>query len=244
VAIERRRIRWRPCYRAIPSRFPPVNLFERITDPADLEAVIELESLTNDRLRDAAGEIALVPPAERVVGPGSGYVMAAFTHPSPSGGRFNEANVGAWYAGRRLATAIAETKHHREGFMRATSQPPMELDMRILEAELDARLHDIRGQQQQLAAVYDPDDYTASQALAASLRAQGSDGIVYDSVRDPGGQCVAVFRPKRVRRCRSASHVTFVWDGERVSEIYEKRALPEYPPPSPRQEATADFTDA
>src|SRR5690606_15574123 len=49
------RIEWRPCWRIIPSRFPPIQLFERVTEPEDLDAVFELEALTNPRLRDEAG---------------------------------------------------------------------------------------------------------------------------------------------------------------------------------------------
>ena len=43
-------VTWLPCWRIIPSRFPPIDWFERVADPADLEAIYELESLTNDRL--------------------------------------------------------------------------------------------------------------------------------------------------------------------------------------------------
>lgn len=224
-ALERRRIRWRPCWRVIPSRFPPIDLFERVADAADLDAVIELESLTNERLRDEAGEIRLVAPEDRVVGPGAGYVMAAFTHPHPTGGRFSHARAGAYYAARTLRTAVAETAYHRAAFLRATREAPMHLDMRVLEAALDAPLHDLRGLQSQLSAVYDPDDYSASQALARRLRSGRSDGVVYDSVRDAGGQCVAVFRPRRVRDCRATLHLTYVWDGSTINGVYEKRPL-------------------
>ena len=41
------------------------------------------------------------------------------------------------------------------------------------------------------------DDYTASQLLGGALRAGGSNGVVYDSVRHDGGKCVGVFRPPR-----------------------------------------------
>ncbi|MGH7449040.1 MAG: RES family NAD+ phosphorylase [Longimicrobiales bacterium] len=225
-APQRRRIRWRTCYRVIPSRFPPVDLFERVAPAADLAAVHELEALTNDRLRDQLGEIQLVPPPERVAGPGAGYVMAAFTHPSPRGGRFSGARLGAYYAARALATSIAETKHHRERFMQATREPPMELDMRVLEAELDARLHDLRGLRDTLPEIYDRDDYSAAQRLAGRLRAEGSDGVVYDSVRHEGGHCIAIFRPRRVRSCRATLHLTYVWDGERIARVYEKREYP------------------
>ena len=36
-------VEWKPCWRIVPSRFPPVQLFERVADPDDLEAVFELE---------------------------------------------------------------------------------------------------------------------------------------------------------------------------------------------------------
>jgi hypothetical protein len=222
----RRRIRWRTCYRIIPSRFPPIDLFERVASAEDLAAVHELESLTNDRLRDQLGQIHMVPAAERVAGPGAGYVMAAFTHPAPAGARFNDGRLGAYYAARALETAIAESSYHRAKFMLATRERPMELDMRVLEAELDARLHDLRGRRDTLPDVHDPDDYGASQGLAARLRGEGSDGIAYDSVRHDGGQCVAIFRPRRIRSCRASLHLTYVWDGTRIAQVYEKREYP------------------
>lgn len=225
VEVVRRRIRWRPCHRIIPSRFPPIDLFERVASPEDLEAVLELESLTNDRLRDEVGELSLVPASERVAGPGAGYMMAPFTHPHPAGGRFSDGLRGAYYAARDLETAVAESSHHRAAFMRATGQPPMHLDMRVLEAELDARLHDVRGLRRQHPELYSPDDYGAGQAFARRLREGGSDGIVYDSVRRRGGQCAAVFRPRRLRNCRATRHVTYVWDGDTISGVYEKRPL-------------------
>jgi hypothetical protein len=62
---------WKPCFRIIPSRFPPIGLFDRVAAPEDLEAIIELETMTNPRLRDEIGEIQLVPPDERISGPGT-----------------------------------------------------------------------------------------------------------------------------------------------------------------------------
>jgi len=72
-------VRWQPCYRIIPSRFPPIGLFEAVADPADLEAVFRIEAMTNDRLREEVGELTLVPAEDRVAGPGSSPIMAAFT---------------------------------------------------------------------------------------------------------------------------------------------------------------------
>ncbi len=218
-------IRWSPCYRIIPSRFPPIDLFERVTDPADLETVLEIESLTNDRLRDEVGTLRLVPPEDRISGPGTSPIMAAFTHLPPYGSRFTDGSFGVFYAGRALETSIAETKHHREAFMRATNEPKQELDMRVYAVDVDATLHDIRGMKDFRPDIYAPDSYSASQALAIQLRTDGSSGIAYDSVRDPKGECIAIFRPKVLFNCRQERHLTYVWDGAAISTIYEKRDL-------------------
>ena len=223
--IPRRRIEWPAGVRIIPSRFPPIDLFERVASPEDLEAVLALESMTNDRLREEAGEISLVRRGDRVTGSGAGFVMAPFTHPAPGGGRFTDGTYGAYYAGRDEATAVAETRYHRERFMRATRQPRMELDMRVLVARLAGDLHDLRGLRAELPAIYHRDDYRHSQRLGRALRAAGSHGIAYDSVRLDGGECVAVLRPRVLSRCRQTKHLSYLWDGERIAHVYEKKLL-------------------
>ena len=216
-------IAWRPGWRIVPSRFPPIPLFERVADPADLDAVIALESMTNPRLRDEVGEIALVPPEDRVSGPGSSVIMAPFTHRNPEGSRFTDGSFGVFYIASDIDTAVAETRHHRERFMDATGQGRMELDMRVYAVDLAGDLHDLRGCQADYPDIYDPDGYAAGQALALRLRAASSNGIAFDSVRHDGGECAAVFRPRLLSNCRQERHLCYVWDGERIATIYEKR---------------------
>jgi hypothetical protein len=95
--------------------------------------------------------------------------------------------------------------------------------MRVLEARLDGKLHDLRGLRTTFPEVYSPSDYTASQKLARELRAGGSMGIAYDSVRREGGQCAAVLRPQALSSCRQAEHLIYRWDGTRIAEVFEKR---------------------
>jgi hypothetical protein len=218
-------VKWLPCWRIIPSRFPPIQFFERVVDPTDLDAVMEIESMTNPRLRDEVGDIQLVPPEERISGPGTSIIMAAFTHLNPKGSRFSDGQFGVFYASDTLDTAIRETVYHRELFMRATSQPRMELDQRVYMVDLDAGLHDIRGQRDSLPLVYHPSDYSTSQHLARTLRKDGSSGIAYDSVRYEKGECVGIFRPKVLSNCRQERHLCYVWDGQKIGNIYEKRSL-------------------
>src|SRR3546814_20014562 len=88
-----KRIRWSHAYRIVPSRFPPVGVYDRIADPADIDALFAVEALTNPRLREEADALKLVPKEHRISGPGSTPVMAAFTHPNPDGSRFSD---GTW----------------------------------------------------------------------------------------------------------------------------------------------------
>lgn len=216
---------WAPCYRIIPSRFPPIGLFEKVAHPDDLEAVFQIEAMTNDRLRDEVGELALVQPEDRVSGPGTTPIMAAFTHLNPEGSRFTEGSFGVFYAGFTLDTAIEETKHHRAKFLAATDEPAQEIDMRVYAVDLDADLHDIRALADSHAHLYDPDNYAHAQGLATELRDAGSDGIRYRSVRHPGGECAAAFRPRLLSNCRQERHLCYVWDGTAIETVYEKKSL-------------------
>ena len=73
-----KRIRWSHAWRIVPSRFPPVGVYDRIADPADIDALFAVEALTNPRLREEADALKLVPKEHRISGPGSTPVMAAF----------------------------------------------------------------------------------------------------------------------------------------------------------------------
>ncbi len=218
-------IEWKPCWRIIPSRFPPIQLFERVTEPQDLEAILELDALTNPMLRNEVGNIQLVPPEDRVSGPGTSVIMAAFTHVNPNGSRFSDGTYGVFYAANDLDTAIAETKRHRERFMIATAQRRLELDMRVYLADLEGRLHDLRGQMAAQPLIYHTDNYVAGQHLGRTLREGGSNGIVYDSVRRTGGECVAVFRPRLLSNARQERHLRYVWDGRQIAAVHERQEL-------------------
>jgi hypothetical protein len=224
-AVVARAVRFAPCHRIVASRLPTIHLFERVSDPADWEALYKLESMTNPRLREQAGDISLVPFADRVSGPNASVIMAPFTHLSPQGTRFTDGHFGAYYAAESIDTAIAETRFHRENFLRATSQPPIELEMRCYLADVSCELHELRGRRQQMTDVYDPSSYVASQKLGRQLRDAGSNGLAFESVRRAGGECVALFRPRLVQNVRQSVHLRYAWDGNVIAHVYEMRAL-------------------
>ena len=57
--------------------------------------------------------------------------------------------------------------------------------------------------------------------LARLLREAGSNGIVYDSVRQRGGECLAAFHPDVVAPCVQAQHLVYRWDGQRIARVLE-----------------------
>ena len=219
---ELRRVRWVQACRIVPTRYPAVSLFDRVADRADFEALYALEAISNERARQDLGEIDRVPPGERVFGPGSGPIMAAFTHVNALGSRFSDGRHGVFYAARERATAVAETRHHHGRFLAATNEGPMHLPMRLYHVAVDARLHDLRPAGAVPTAVYDADHYAAARTLGHALHAAGSAGVAYRSVRHAGGQCAGLFRPRGARQCVHAAYLLYAWDGERFADIFEK----------------------
>jgi RES domain len=206
------KIRWPKAARIIRSRFPTIDLFEDIADPSDWPLLIAAEQKTNPRLADAIGALDLVPPQRRVGGQGASYLMAPFTHASPDRpSRFSAGLPGVLYAGDSFEVALAETVFHHGVFMAKTSeQPGWASQFREIILTIDARLHDLR------AARRNPSNYDEDQALGAKLRAAGSDGVVYQSVRWPMGECVGLFYPDCARNAVQGRHLDYHWDGQRV----------------------------
>ncbi len=229
VSLQARRVRWAAACRIVPTRYPAVSLFDRVADEADFNALYALEALTNERVRSELGQIERVPAADRIYGPGSGPVMAAFTHVNLEGSRFSNGDYGVFYAARDRATAVAETRHHHGRFLAATAQGAMHLPMRLYHVAIDAKLHDLRLLAGGITSkdhgdIYHPSDYTAARALGAQLHRSGSAGVAYRSVRHAKGQCVGLFSPRGASACLHAAYLLYAWDGQAFADVYEKTA--------------------
>jgi RES domain len=218
AAIPISEVKWDDAVRIIRSIYPPIDLFEDIADPADWPLLISAEQKTNPRIMENIGNLDLVPEDRRVGGNGATYLMAPFTHVSKDRkSRFSDGTYGVLYAGNIFEVALLESVHHHAKFMARTNEAPgWTSQFREIVLSIDARLHDLRGQSPDHAAELDPDDYAPSQALATQLRAAGSNGIVYPSIRRKGGQCVGLFFPDLASNAVQGRHLDYHWDGERV----------------------------
>ncbi len=216
-------IHWPRATRIIASKYPPINLFERVSpDPAVWEALIAAEVMVNPRVRDEVGEIRLVPADERVSGPGASYVMSSFTHLNPKGSRFSDGSYGVYYAAREFETALRETAFHFARYAADSEDGPRYEDMRVLVGGIDHSVHDVQAlPADRRSSVLDPDSYAASQAYGRELREAGSDGVTYPSVRNAGGQCIGAFRPRVVGVPVQSKHLRYHWDGARVARYFD-----------------------
>jgi hypothetical protein len=207
-------------FRLIPSRYPSTGILDRIAAPDDLDAIIELESWTNDRISTELGLLHRLPKEEWVVGKRmSSVIMAAFTQPRITGARFSSGERGAWYGARTLETAHAEVVFHRTKELEEIGVFETFVQVRAYLADFAAEFHDIRGSNPEFKPLYSPVSYTASQKFGRHLLDDGSNGVVYRSVRHKGGECLACFRPKQVKNVRQSDHFEYRWHGTRVPSI-------------------------
>ncbi|MGB3388192.1 MAG: RES family NAD+ phosphorylase [Pseudaminobacter sp.] len=203
-----------PSWRLIPSRFPPIGLFDTVATAADLEAVMDLVGWTNDRLM--ADRIDRLPREEWAYGrANASIVMAAFLHVAPGGARFNGPELGAWYAAAEINVAVAEVGHHLRREAVARGVEAVSRTYRSYSARLDGAYLDITGWRESRPELYAPDSYAASQVFGESVRAGGGDGILYGSVRLRGGMNVAAYRPSKINDVVQAAHYDVtVWAAE------------------------------
>lgn len=221
--VPRSQVAWRGAVRIIRSVYPPIDLFEDISDPADWALLLSAEQKTNPRLMETIGNLDLVPPARRVGGPGASYLMAPFTHVSPDRpSRFSDGSFGVLYAAASFDVALLETIHHHGLFMARTREPAgWTSQFREIVLSVDAELHDLRGGRPEFAAALKLDDYGQSQTLGRGLFGMGSGGLIYPSVRRQGGDCVGLFYPDLAGKPVQGRHLDYHWDGERV-DLYRE----------------------
>lgn len=203
-------------HRLIPSKYSDAgaSVLTRIADDdAHLADIFDLDHATNDRLLAENRLLAGIGVDELVFGvPYYRIVNAAFAHAHPLGSRFNGPDRGAWYAAFAVETAQAEVAFHKTTEYAEINRFDDSVTYDDYLADVSAELHDLRGDDR-FAACLAPGSYVASQTLAMRLFDQGSMGVVYPSVRDQGGTCIACFRPALVGHVRKRHTYRFTWSG-------------------------------
>jgi hypothetical protein len=188
-----------------------------LADDDDERALLaEIEGATSGRLIAEERGIGGLGPDELVHGvPHARFINASFAYAKPRARmRFNPANRGAWYAALALETCIAEVGHHLTLALADTGDFNAVVDYGEMLASMSGLFIDLRMAVGHAALNPNPaTGYAAGNALAAEARAQGHNGIIYPSVRHPGGICIAALWPNVVQSVVQGDMVRLNWAG-------------------------------
>jgi len=188
-----------------------------------LDDLAELEGATNGRLQASTNGLPGLDPRELVFGrPNDSFINAAFTHVRQGGNRFNDEERGAWYCSWDADTSIGEVAFHLTRELDAIGRYDNVTDYAEMIADFIGPFHDLRGFDMARASCLGADTgtaYAAGQTLARRLRAAGSNGVIYPSLRYPGGTCLVAFRPSLVQNLRQGGLWRLRWTGSREPQI-------------------------
>jgi RES domain len=76
-----------------------------------------------------------------------------------------------------------------------------------------------------LGSRFSPNNYTAAQELGTTLKANGAQGIAYNSVRHSPFLCFALFTPNIISEVIQTAHYDYIWDGKKITVALESVAL-------------------
>ncbi len=199
-------------YRLIPSRFPPVSVYEGLVANDRFDALVAVENLTNPRLRaekrlvEKIGTDVSVP--ERL----QNWNLAPFAYGNPDGSTFFDENRPCLEVAEDRQTALAVSVAKREAFLASTKEPPIGLDMRMFKTPISGRFWDLRG----FSAALEEDKRLA---LGAAIPSD-ADGILYHPAERPTATCIAIVKNQVLGRTLQTVHYRYLWNGNRISLLY------------------------
>ena len=196
-------------FRLIPSRFPPVQVFEGLVANDRLDEVAAAETRTNPRL---LSEDRLKGSDAQCSHRLQNFNHAPFKYINPEGSAFFPPFRPALEVADCRQTALAVAVARRERFLRRTAEPPTGLDMRMLKTPVKGRFGDLRHVDPAVAR-------DKRLELAASI-AGNVDGIVFCPAERPSHWCYAVLNGDALGYTLQTSHYRFWWDGVRIGAVY------------------------
>ena len=203
---------------------PPV--LEGLVSADEAAALAEIEGATSGRLLAESRGAEGIERGEFIYGvPYASFVNAAFAYAKPREmNRFN-ATRGAWYAALDVETCMREVAWHMAEFLARSGELKGVVEYAEMFASMAGEFVDLRRTPGH--PCLDPDPaagYPIGNAIADSARADGLNGIIYPSVRRPGGTCIAALRPHAVQSVAPGAVYRFEWSGDRepaIARIFE-----------------------
>lgn len=193
-----------------------------VDDEDELQALAEIEGATSARMLAEDRGISGLAANELVYDvPHARFINASFAYAKPQQpNRFNGADRGAWYAALDVATCLREVAYHLTNALADAGDYNAIVEYAEMFCSLAGEFLDLR--QVPDHPSLDPDKakaYPIGNALAESARAAGLNGIIYPSVRHPGGTCLVALRPAAVQSVRQGAVYRMIWSGDPAPAI-------------------------
>ncbi|WP_457311870.1 RES family NAD+ phosphorylase [Sphingomonas sp. UYAg733] len=185
----------------------------------------EIEGATSSRRVAEERGTGGLPADELVHGvPHARFINASFAYAKPrESNRYNGTDRGAWYAALVVETCVEEVGHHLTKALADTGDFNAVVDYAEMYASMAGEFVDLRNARDHASLNPDPAmGYPPGNALAASTRGAGLNGIIYPSVRHAGGTCIVALWPHAVQSVAQGSIFRLTWSGTptyRVEEI-------------------------
>ena len=207
------------------------SVLRALVDDDDLEALAEIEGATSARLQAEHRGSGTIDARELVHGvPHASFVNASFAYSKPRElNRFNGPGRGAWYAALDVATSLAEVAYHMTEFLGRTGSFSATVEYAEMYASLAGEYLDLRRAKGHESLNPDPLlGYPVGNALADAVRAEGLNGIIYPSIRHPGGTCFVALWPHAVQSVAEGDIYRLVWNGTPDPRVV--KLPPSFPP--------------
>lgn len=199
-------------FRLIPSRFPPIPLYERVIANDRVEELVSVENLTNPRVRALALRTSGLQSVDPTSPTLQNWNLAPFTYPNPEGSHFFRPGFSALELTDCLQGALATSVRKRETFLSRTDEPPIALEMRVLKTPVTGEFLDLRNVPNTLST---EDRWKiGDQVIRGEL-----DGVLYSSPHRPSSSCVAVLKESKLGRSEQTKHFKFYWNGHRIASV-------------------------
>lgn len=209
--------------RLIPATYHKPSVLRALVDTDEEFALLaQIEAKTNGRLNAEAGrnrhldrrELAWRRSKNDLKVYGNSHINAAFTCTRIGGNRFSTGDRGAWYCAWDLTTAINEVAFHKVRELSYIGSFHDRIRYIELLADFIGEFPDITGQVNATCLSPDPNiGYPAGQKLALDLQREGARGLIYPSVRHPGGRCLVIFDPSAIQNVRLGRKRELIWRG-------------------------------
>lgn len=213
VVGDSSRIPWvKDGFRLIPSRFPPVSVYEGLVADDRIESLVEVENLTNPRLQSAqrlkAASLGIPEDSPRL----QNWNHAPFAYSNPEGTRFFPPERPCLELSDSPQTALAVSVARRQAFMSQTNELAIGLDMRMLKTPVSAKLIDLRGYGTELSR---------EERLSIGTQIpRDADGILFRTPERPSATCVGILKTELLGRTLQTIHYRFEWNGTRIARLY------------------------